>query len=506
MKRMIALPTLRRLRPLVPFFMALPLVLAGCSIPDMRQDDDRRLMELSHGQDSLDQFSLLDGVSHLNKGKALLAGAGGSLHDLYFARSAFERAAVLQVDDPTPYYLAGYTNYRLGNYDASYRAFLNAARLDQSSDGWWMAALAALRSHHELLAQALYDKGEQARPGQSKTLSGYMRDLYSKDSNTKIVARGGNDAELPVFACEGPDDEAEGLAGICESDLQVEIFIVTRETEAGSSLGQDLMADLSIGIGGKPFDFERTRTSSSTRADGDATSAIDTEDSVSKYNGITVDLPSVNYALSIASDAEAVSTISSTPILKVALGQEAKLTVGNNLQISAVNGDSGSDVEADVGVIIELELTKFTGSNATLKAVAEISDFLPPVIGANFTKVEIDTSRIESGGQVPYNTAFLLGSLEMTSREDARGGQKGLRQIPVVGNLFGTRATWVTTHEVAILLTARPPQGIEKAQEVQFLDDLRGLAIPLPTVARRSSIVHKSPSMGVVIAEMGLLQ
>ncbi|MDV7270542.1 hypothetical protein RYZ20_06480 [Thioclava sp. A2] len=493
-----------RLPRYAPHLLVMALTVSGCSVTEMRQDDDKRLQQLSHGQDALDEFSPLDGASHLVKGKALLAGAGSSLHDLYFARSAFERAAVLQVDDPAPYYLAGYTNYRLGNYDAAYRAFLGAARLDQSSDGWWMAALSALRSNHELLAQALYDKGKQARPGRSVILGAYMHDLYAAGSGAKIMARFDGNLEAPSFTCEKPDEEIEGKDGICASDLQVELFIVERQAESGSSIGQDLMAGLTIGVSGTPYEFTRSRTHSRALADGAPASTLDTGSDITRTNGITIDLPSVDYALSMASDAEAVNTISSTPVLKVALDQDAKLFVGQNLHIVGADGTDDS-IDEDVGITLELELQKFTGTAATLHAAAEISDYVPPVLGQTFTKVEIDSSTVESGGQVPYNTAFLLGSLEMTSRDDARGGQKGLRQIPVVGNLFGNQVTSVATHEVAILLTVRPPEAIEKSQETIFLNDLKNLGVTLPTVAKRVSIVHKSPTLGAVIGEMGLL-
>lgn len=468
----------------------------------MRQNDSDRLQRLSQGQGQLDELGTISGQAHLSRGKALLQAPGNASDDLYFARSALERAAVLQVDNPEPYFLAGYANFRLGNYDYAYQSFLTAARLDGQADGWWLAALAALRSRHELLAQALYSRGASAGGARSATLATYMNSLYGNGGKT--VAKRDDLSEVQPFFCSASDDEIEGYGEICSSDLQVELFIVQRQAEAGSAIGQDLLADLSVGLEGSPLEFSKERTKSTTTSAGDTEASVDDSTEISRSNTITVDLPSINYALSMATDAEAVSSVSSTPILNVSLGQDANLFVGQNLHIIGADAQDNT-LDEDIGIKIEIELNSFSQSAVTMHAKAELSDFVPPTLGEAFTKVEIDSSSVESGGRVPYNSAFLLGSLEMTSRTDAQGGQKGLRQIPMLGDLFGERITNLETHEVAILLTVRPPDAIKRQTEARLLEELKSFGLSIPTVARRQPIIHKTPSLAVITTELGLL-
>lgn len=52
--------------------------------------------------------NLRDGDQHMAKGYAFLRETETSSANFYLARSAFERAAIIRVDDPTPEYLKGY--------------------------------------------------------------------------------------------------------------------------------------------------------------------------------------------------------------------------------------------------------------------------------------------------------------------------------------------------------------------------------------------------------------
>ena len=483
------------------------IVLTGCSIPAMRHDDDRRLNALAHGQDQSDSFGALDGNTHMRKGFALLKAAGNSPHDRYFARAAFERAAILLIDDPRPFYMAGYLNYDLGNYDMAYRSFLSAARLEKSADGWWLAALSALRAGHEMTAQALYNRGLNAQPAHSQTLAEYMGRLYAVSNSDTVAHLPALDQALP-FHCQTPTDQVSHLNGVCASDLQFEIFLITRQAEAGSSIGRDLLSGLTVGFNGNIGDISLQKSRTSSLASTDTEANVQSNSTINRNHALTIDLSSVRYALSLASDAEAVNSVTSTPVVTASLGQPAKLFVGQKLKIvgtnSNNNGGEGSSIDESIGVKLSIDLLGFTDSSASVHAVAEISDYVPPVLGTAFTQVEIDTSNVETGGRVPYNSAILLGSVEMTTRDDARGGQKGLKDVPVAGTFFGEKSTTVATHELAILLTVRAPHELIRDMEVKQLRELKTLGLELPEFAKRHKIVHASPPLSQVVGELKL--
>ncbi|MGV6811952.1 MAG: hypothetical protein ACWA47_06885 [Brevirhabdus sp.] len=478
--------------------------LSSCTLPELQMSDELRLAEATYASASLGNLDPYSGAAHLARGRALLAKKQQSRNDLYFARAAFERAALLRVDDPEPMYHVGYVNYRLGEFEPAYRAFAKAADLDGRADGWWLASLAAIRAKHELLGQAFYNRGQKARASRSKTLTGYMNSLF-ENPDRKTVALNTGAHRDPGFRCTEPDELTEDGRDICSENVVVELFVVKRSSDAGSRVGQDLVAELSVGLNGTLLDL----TDMTTRTDGYDTSngSTDTYNSSETETGrgraLTVDLASVNYALSFAADADSVSYVSATPVINARLGEEATMFSGQNTQIIPANSDADA-VESETGMKVQIELDAMTERTVSLKADIEFSADTAPVFGTNFARIEKQSTSISASGQIGYNQALLLGSVELSQREDSTSGQKGLRKLPVFGGVFGQISTSVSRTEVAVLATVRPPAAVTYDQEALDLKNMRQFGVRSPSTAKRSATVHNAPALSVILSEIGV--
>lgn len=475
-----------------PALVMTALMLSGCSISAMQQSDQTRRAQLMDSQDTASMEHTFDGRAHFEKGMALLEKTSPSQHEMYFARSAFERAAILLVDDTRSIYLAGYTNFVLGQYLQAYQYFLSAAELDDSATGWYLASLSALKLRYEVLAQSLFWEGAKRAPSASLILSRYMESLFVGDPNRVITKRESEGKPLN-FRCDSSDDEVLALPNLCEQGLPMDVFIIERVAEVGSTVGQDLLAGLGLELSGSVLDYSRTWSTG------------DTGSQISRENQLTIDLPALNYSLSFARDAEQLDRQSSTASATVGLDNSAKLALGQGLQIIGTNANGDLDVEEDVGITIELSLTSFSEEHARIVAKVEFSELSLPLITTNFVKVEVDRSTVESSGLIPYNSAFLLGTMEMTRQNVAGGGQKGLRHAPVLGNIMGQNATSMYTSEYAVLLTVRPPNQLRQIREENLLSTLEAAGVHIPALAKRHARVHQAPELADIAIELGWL-
>lgn len=480
--------------------------LAGCSLSDLRVSDENRLNAATYGAEATGGFDPYNGAIHLARGRALLGKPGKDRNDLYFARAAFEHAALLHVDDPEPMYLVGYTNYRLGEFEAAYRAFAQAADLQGTADGWWLASLSALRAKHELLGQAFYDRGKQAPSGHVTALADYMRSLF-EGPGRETVARNTGARQDPGFRCTDPEEPTEDGRDICSDNLVIELFVVERSSEAGSRVGQDLVSELSVGLNGTLLELTRA----TTQADGyeirnGSTDTVYTRENTNERGrALTVDLAGVNYALSFAADADSVSYVSATPVINARIGEESKLFSGQSIQIIPANSDADA-LESETGMKVTLQVSEYTHESAALNAEIEFSTVSPPSFGTSFARIEQESTSIAASSRIGYNRALLLGSVELSQRKESTSGQKGLRKVPLFGGVLGQVATSVTRTEVAILATVRPPAALRYDQEALDLRAMRKYGVRSPREASRAAIIHKAPSLDSTLGELGVLK
>ena len=471
------------------------LAITSCTSTDLLETDNQRINDLRIGSSSIVTINPRDGDLHMANGYGFLQQAKNSPSDLYFARSAFERAAVLKVDDPIPHFLTGYSFFALGQYEDATRAFVSAAFLDQTADGWWLASLSALRAGNEIAAQTLYDQGKIAETGRSNKLQKFMQSMYGSAQQSSDVVVRSELTPITQFKCGLEYANIEDAERICASDLEIEFFIVEREIFAGSIVGQDLLSDLSLDIdGSRRVNESRTSSSSSNL--------------VSFSQSLSLDLASLSYDLSLASNGEVSDTVTATPKLRVRLSQPSIMTSGKQVTIVAA-GTSGPDLARGVqtrsGITINTSLSYFDGIGAQILASVEVSDTSNLEVNSGFAKLSNNSSKIDTAKEVKYNTAFVLGSLDYREEILRGNGQIGLRSLPALGVLFGQTESLNLTKEVVILGILRPPAEIGTNEEAQFLFQIGERGVATARRARRQPIVHTMPSMREFIVEMGLL-
>lgn len=475
--------------------LAYALALGACTAQDLLENDNQRIGELRVGSSNLIKPNPRDGDLHMANGYAFLQRSENSPSDFYFARSAFERAAVIKVDDPIPEYLTGYSFFVLGQYNDAYRAFVSAALLDRTADGWWLASLSALRAGNEIAAQSLYDQGKLANAGRSEELRKFMESMYGSVHKSNDVITRNTLSAITQFECSNEYDEVENFERLCASDLEIEFFIVERDISAGSIVGQDLLSDLSLNIYG-------------SRKVNEARTSSNSINSTSISQSLSLDLASLSYDLSIASNGELSDTVTATPQLRVRLNNPSTMTSGQMVTI-VTSGVSGADLSRGVqtrsGITISTSLTYFDQVGAQIIASVEVSDTSDLEIRDGFARLSNNSSKIETAREVEYNAAFVLGSLDYREETLRGSGQIGLRNLPILGAFFGQTESANFSKEVVVLGVLRQPARIVTNEEALFLSQIGERGVATASRARRQPIVHTMPSIRDFIVEIGLL-
>lgn len=444
--------------------------------------------------------NLRDGDQHMAKGYAFLRETETSSANFYLARSAFERAAIIRVDDPTPEYLKGYAFFELGQYKNATRAFVSAALLDQTSDAWWLASLAALRSGYEIAAQSLYEQGRRTNSRTSVTLSSFMDSLYGSVPNANDVVVKGTFPAINSFACNSDSDEVNEIQGLCASDLELEFYVLERTIKSNSKFGQDLISNLSFNVlGGRERTIEDNSASSSTGSSSTSSNTLIT-------NTITLDVPSLNYDLSFASDDETESVITATPKMRVRVNDDSTITSGLKRNIALPGEDFSRGLEVQSGIDITASLGSFTEHGGRIVAAVSFSDPSDVIINGAYIELQSNTSSMTTTGEVFYNEAFILTSLETAGHYVSAAGQTGLRNLPAVGAIFGQTKVINARKEFVVIGVLREPDNITLAAEAQFIKILDEKGIVISSAARRKPIVHTMPSLKSIITEIGLLK
>jgi tetratricopeptide (TPR) repeat protein len=427
-----------------------------------------------------------DGDMHMANGYALLVANNAATEDLFFARSAFERASVIRVDDPAPEYLRAYTYFELGQYNDALLAFISAALLDRTSDAWWLAALSSLRAGHEVLAYSLFLKGKEEGEATSPTLEQFMRALYESPADSSDVITESRPRPIAGLRCVDPSQAIDGVEALCASDLQAEFYLVERAVSAGAAEGQDLLQDLSLVISG-----------SNSRTTG---SAVDVRET-----NLSLDVPSLTYDLSIASNSKSSTTVKATPKMRVRLNEASTINIGSLVTIVADNADISRGVDRTSGVSISATLGWFTDVGGQIIVGVNISDKSIFSVTEGFGQLVNNESDLQSAAEVRYNEAFVLGSMQFEEFIVTGSGQAGLQKLPVLGALFRRNTNEVIDKELVVLGILRQPEQIANNKEARLLDALTRVDVQPQSSARRRPIVHMAPTLRQVFSDLNIL-
>src|SRR5690606_26947968 len=259
---------------------------------------------------------------------------------------------------------------------------------------------------------------------------------------------------------------------------------------ASSSAGINLLSALEL-------QFGATLINTDYSTEGDSPTVRKTQRS------FEVSIPTVNYALNMASTSRNAFSIEASPSVVAIEGQTSRFFEGANVLI-VPGGDETEPLERDIGIDLQvtpneiadgyidltaaLELSNLAGSMIgtggggagplgrdtgtalqvtpteiadgyiDLTAVLELSTRAGSMIGTgagSATIVQTEKTSAEASARIPFGRAIALGSGATMTLRDAAGGTTGLSGAPAIGRLFGNEQASAKRNDVLVLLTAR---------------------------------------------------
>ncbi len=169
----------------------------------------------------------------------------------------------------------------------------------------------------------------------------------------------------------------------------------------------------------------------------------------------------------------------SSPLLLVLDNQTAALQVGDEVPVSTQSAVSTITAGAPVvnsieyrntGVILDVTPRVNTGGLVTLELGQEVSDAVRTT-SSDLDSPTFQQRRVESTIAVQDGEAIAIGGLIRDRNEQTDSGVPLLKDIPVLGFLFGTTTTRNTRTELLVLLRPRVVGNEEEAQ--RMTDEIR---------------------------------
>ena len=129
----------------------------------------------------------------------------------------------------------------------------------------------------------------------------------------------------------------------------------------------------------------------------------------------------------------------------------------------------------DTGVLLTVKPSIYSGDRIDLDVVQEVSAAQTTQTGVSSSPT-IATRKVETRLTLEHGATVLLGGLISSDRSDGDGGVPGLKDIPLVGNLFKRQTRKDTRRELIVLIT---PYIISDGQEATQITEAFRNALPL---------------------------
>ena len=174
-------------------------------------------------------------------------------------------------------------------------------------------------------------------------------------------------------------------------------------------------------------------------------------------------------------DTETAVKFLSAPQIMVIDNQTATFRVGDQIPIVTRSSQSTIDPDSpivsevqyrDTGTLLQVTPRINEGGMVTLEISQEVSNPGAEAAVGGGGNVAISQRTIESTVVVHDGQSVVLGGLIREREEDSQGGIPGLRNIPVVGNLFGNTKKSTNRTELIVTLTPKVVRNPREAYEV----------------------------------------
>lgn len=180
----------------------------------------------------------------------------------------------------------------------------------------------------------------------------------------------------------------------------------------------------------------------------------------------------------------------SSPKLLVLNNREAELQIGDQVPITVQSsvstvGEAAPIVNSvqlrDTGVILRITPRANKSGLVLLDIAQEVSDVVPTTT-SNIDSPTIQQRRLSSSVAVHDGETIALGGLIRDTKSRARGGIPYLREIPLVGELFGSTSKNARRTELIVLITPRVVRSSSESDEMmdELREQFKGLRKNLP--------------------------
>ena len=415
---------------------------------------------------------------HFDNGRYLLA--RGRQGDLQIARVAFANAARLAPDWWEPRLGLAASEYRLGRYDEALAAFGEAVQLrGQCGTLCYGLAFFAYRAGCFGLASTAFDR---ARADGSPATDADRAAAAFLDA-AFADGPGARDAAPLRALVRGPEP---GQAGEDAGNVSIDAYVIRQSRDSSSSAGINLLNALELQFG-------------ATLWGADYTKENDDPTGRSARHGLEVSIPTVSYALNMASTSRSAFSLEASPSVVAVKGKTSRFFEGANVLI-VPGGDRTEPIERDIGIELKVTPNEIDEDSIDLNAIMELSNLSASnIVGVGATVVQTEKTQAEANARIPFGRAIALGSGATMTVRDGGTAVPGLRRLPGGEHLFGSDQASAQRKDVLVLLTAR--RGVASSDGTRVDESAlsrRLFGADAAHVARVSRLPSEAPKIAFV--------
>lgn len=170
-------------------------------------------------------------------------------------------------------------------------------------------------------------------------------------------------------------------------------------------------------------------------------------------------------------------TVLSTPRLMVKSGQSANIEIGDDVPtlsaqtVSSQQSGGNSSLLQSVqyrktGIILNVTPTVYSNDRVDLDISQEVSDVNPDAAVEGINSPAIFNRAVKTSLTLRDGSSILLGGLMSNRRSNSDSGVPGLKNVPVLGNLFKTQRQSLNRTELVLIITPYIVENDGRAQEI----------------------------------------
>lgn len=458
--------------------------LAGCASSETQYARNMEQLGFSTAENSGQELFRRIGAEptnarlHFENGLYMLA--RGRYGDLEIARVAFANASRLAADWWAPALARAITEYRLGQYRAALSAYAEAVeRRGRCGQLCYGLALIAFRNGYFGLAERALSVATRAGPAEKpadRQIAEFLAAALADGPEAQPAAPLRERLQATARAWTAPKDP----------NAAIDAYVIRQNRSSSSSQGINLLEALQLQFGATLVNLEHVRETGQ--------SAV-----TQRQHSLEVSIPTVTYALNIASEDENSFSIEASPSVIATPGKTSRFFGGANVLI-VPQGENSEPVERDIGMNLQVTPSEITDDYVDLEAMMELTHLTGNAIGGTGAQIlQTEKTLAEATARIPLGRAIALGSGATVTSRLGEQGVPGIRELPGAGGLFGTESASATRSDLLVLIAVRqPPEAAapEDIDEDALSRRLFGAAVG--SVARVSRLPSQVPTVGML--------